>query len=393
MRIKVEGDSTENLDARAEALTEISDIEERITGQQSEQLVNINSLRRDQAALEAEDKKRKEEQQEEELERINEFEQQKRELLNEIALQNAATEEEKNVLKQEQQLEQDILDLENLQLTEERKAEIIKLLESNTLGAIAEIRRNAREEEKKEDEKTLKEKTKLEADLLKVKELAFNKTLGLIGEETKACKALLLAKKIIAAKEALIGLKQLTFQKTKAVATATTAIATGTAQSASIGFPQNIISLIGFAAQVGGIISAIKSVGSVSAPSFADGGQIPTLRSGMINNGSNLSTPLSNGDDTLAYVRQGEVILNAEQQARAGGSAFFSRIGVPNFADGGMVGMSDVSTSTVATGSNNAQEFATIVAAEINKVKVVAIEQDITDAQITKATIIDGASI
>lgn len=40
----------------------------------------------------------------------------------------------------------------------------------------------------------------------------------------------------------------------------------------------------------------------------------------------------------MAYVRQGEVILNAEQQARAGGSKFFRSIGVPGFADGGMVG-------------------------------------------------------
>ena len=49
-RIELEGDSTENLDARAEALTRISDIQERISGQESEQLVNINSLLRDKKA-------------------------------------------------------------------------------------------------------------------------------------------------------------------------------------------------------------------------------------------------------------------------------------------------------------------------------------------------------
>ena len=43
-RIEAEGKTKEALDAQLEALTEIADIEERITGQQSEQLVNRNSL-------------------------------------------------------------------------------------------------------------------------------------------------------------------------------------------------------------------------------------------------------------------------------------------------------------------------------------------------------------
>jgi hypothetical protein len=48
-RIRLEGASTDLLDARADALVEVADIQERITGQQSELLVNINSLLRDQA--------------------------------------------------------------------------------------------------------------------------------------------------------------------------------------------------------------------------------------------------------------------------------------------------------------------------------------------------------
>lgn len=83
-------------------------------------------------------------------------------------------------------------------------------------------------------------------------------------------------------------------------------------------------------------LGAVKKITSVATPKFADGGAIPTLRSGVINNGSNVR-PLSNGDDTLAYVRQGEVILNEEQQRRAGGSIFFRNLGVPGFAAGGIV--------------------------------------------------------
>lgn len=47
LRIKSEGQTTEALNAREEALTNISDIQERITGQESEQLANLNSLRKE----------------------------------------------------------------------------------------------------------------------------------------------------------------------------------------------------------------------------------------------------------------------------------------------------------------------------------------------------------
>jgi hypothetical protein len=53
LRIKSEGKTTEALQAREEALTNIADIQERITGQESEQLANLNSLRK-----EAEDKEK-----------------------------------------------------------------------------------------------------------------------------------------------------------------------------------------------------------------------------------------------------------------------------------------------------------------------------------------------
>lgn len=47
LRIQAEGQTSELLDAQADALTNIVDIEERINGQRSEQLVNINSLRKE----------------------------------------------------------------------------------------------------------------------------------------------------------------------------------------------------------------------------------------------------------------------------------------------------------------------------------------------------------
>lgn len=60
LRIKAEGATTEALDARAEALTKISDIQERISGQESEQLVNRNSLLKEGADLQKEIEEKRE---------------------------------------------------------------------------------------------------------------------------------------------------------------------------------------------------------------------------------------------------------------------------------------------------------------------------------------------
>lgn len=54
LRIEQDGRTEEALNAQAEALTEIADIEERITGQRSEQLANLNGLRREAIDLQKE---------------------------------------------------------------------------------------------------------------------------------------------------------------------------------------------------------------------------------------------------------------------------------------------------------------------------------------------------
>lgn len=58
MRIKINGETVENLDELAEAETRLIDIKERIAGQESEQLMNINSLRREQTAVANEEAKK-----------------------------------------------------------------------------------------------------------------------------------------------------------------------------------------------------------------------------------------------------------------------------------------------------------------------------------------------
>ena len=66
-------------------------------------------------------------------------------------------------------------------------------------------------------------------------------------------------------------------------------------------------------------------------------GSVPAVDTGLIVTPQNIPT-LANGDNVLATVRRGEVVLNKEQQTRLGGAPTFRAIGVPGFAGGGMIG-------------------------------------------------------
>ncbi len=87
------------------------------------------------------------------------------------------------------------------------------------------------------------------------------------------------------------------------------------------------------------LIKALIEKGRINAQTFAGGGKVVnpvSLSSGRITASPNVS-PTKSGDNVLALVKPGEVILNKSQQQRLGGSSTFRRIGVPGFADGGLV--------------------------------------------------------
>lgn len=73
--------------------------------------------------------------------------------------------------------------------------------------------------------------------------------------------------------------------------------------------------------------NAVRQINST--PAFAMGGKVTNNHGTKINR--------SNGDNILATVKTGEVILNERQQAMLGGDATFRRMGVPGFATGGIV--------------------------------------------------------
>ena len=125
-------------------------------------------------------------------------------------------------------------------------------------------------------EKESKERIKIEEEEARkkeqIKEAAFNQAVAIAGAESKLGKALLIAKQIQNAKELVLEITKTKAKAVQSVAQAGMATAVGTAETAKIGFPQNIPMLIGYAAQAVGIISAIRSAtskakASVSLPS------------------------------------------------------------------------------------------------------------------------------
>lgn len=105
----------------------------------------------------------------------------------------------------------------------------------------------------------------------------------LTNSETSIGKAALIAKQLMHAQEIAMDLKNITFKATKTVAESQMAVAQGTAETAKVGFPQNVPLLIAYAAQAIGIFSAVKNavskaksagasapgIGSPAAPSVA----------------------------------------------------------------------------------------------------------------------------
>lgn len=88
-------------------------------------------------------------------------------------------------------------------------------------------------------------------------------------------------------------------------------------------------------------LKRVREIESVPVPKFADGGLVGYANGGLsgtrISAGMGMPIRRSNGDNMLATIKTGEVILNQRQQAALGGSNTFKRIGVPGFANGGMV--------------------------------------------------------
>ena len=95
------------------------------------------------------------------------------------------------------------------------------------------------------------------------------------GQESAIGKAVFIAKQAMLVKEQIMEAKATLAKITMKASESGVALAQGTAETAKIGFPQNIPMLIGFAAQAAGIFASIKSaVGAAksSTSKFSSGG-------------------------------------------------------------------------------------------------------------------------
>ena len=141
-------------------------------------------------------------------------------------------------------------------------------------------------------------------------------------------------KAAVALSAAVIGLGKSDTKAKKALGLSTIAINSGIGVSEAIKagagkpWPLNLAAILsGITAVLTGITQAKGLLG------FASGGLTGTKI--MAHHGTRINR--SNGDNLLATVKTGEVILNRDQQARLGGDRTFARIGVPGFATGGIV--------------------------------------------------------
>lgn len=277
-----------------------------------------------------------------ELERIKSFEDKKTALQNQLDIYRATTQAGKDSLKLTQDLEKHLAELEDIKLKETEKAELKKLLLEQYNLDVAVITDNAAAvaAQKKADfdvQAINYEKTKNEVHIGLAQQLG-STLLGLLGDSLGGQLAAI-------AFDAIIQIAKLKIATSAAQAIN---LANGTALSIPTGGASviaakatNIGLGVSSKLQQASIIgaAAISGVGAIlkKVPKKAEGGIIPTLGAGVINNGANV-IPLSNGDNTLAYVKQGEVILNEQQQRLAGGSNFFKSLGIPGFNGGGLVG-------------------------------------------------------
>lgn len=234
--------------------------------------------------------------------------------------------EEAQKVRDEAKKEQQAIDLENQRILDEEKFtnDFDLQLERENIRYQAEMlaaektgaNRTLIEQKHAEVSKKI-EQTKFKAQLQSASD-AFGGISQLLGESTAAGKAAAIAQATI---NTYLGVSQIIAAKSVLPEPAAS-IAKGVQIGVTV---------------ASGLMNVQKIV-STKTPKLAEGGIVPTLGAGVIDNGANLSVPLSNGDNTLAYVKQGEVILNATQQRKAGGANFFRKLGVKGFAGGGMVG-------------------------------------------------------
>jgi hypothetical protein len=134
----------------------------------------------------------------------------------------------------------------------------------------------------------------IERNRIAVKQQALSDIISIAGAESDVGRAALIAKQLLAAKELVLEVTRTITFSAQAAARSAVAVAEGTAQTAKVGFPQNIPLLIAYAAQAVGIFAAIKS--AVSKAKQSVGG----VSAGISSPSINAPAPTFGGTTSLA---------------------------------------------------------------------------------------------
>jgi len=129
----------------------------------------------------------------------------------------------------------------------------------------------------------------------------------------------------------------------------------------ALSFPPGPPATIGSAIATG-VLSAIQTATIIAQP-LAEGGVVTGQR---VNQKQNIPTR-SNGDNVLAYVKRGEVVLNQRQQSLLGGSPTFRRIGIKGFAEGGLVPPISAPIQAIS-GNNDLSNFLQVIEAKTDAI-------------------------
>jgi hypothetical protein len=229
--------------AYQEALNERAGIEAQITGFRSEQQTNANSLLREQ-----------------------------KEIMNEIAL-FGKSERDKERLELEQQYEANKLLIEKEITDDAEKKERLLAAETDYKTKLAELNDGFAQEDLEKKKEIADKEAEIEQQKVAIKQNTLDNIVSIANAESAVGKAALIAKQLLMAKELILEIKKTITFSTQAAARSTVAMAEGSAQTAKIGFPQNIPMLIGYAAQAAGIFSAIRS----AVKSSKAGASIPNI--------------------------------------------------------------------------------------------------------------------
>jgi hypothetical protein len=111
-----------------------------------------------------------------------------------------------------------------------------------------------------------------------------------------------------------------------------------------------------------GVFAGIQTATIIAQP-LAEGGVVTGER---INRKQNIPTR-SNGDNVLAYVKRGEVVLNQRQQSLLGGSPTFRKIGIKGFAEGGLVPPISAPIQALS-GNNDLSNFLQVIEAKTDAI-------------------------